>query len=51
MSKQNKGNYLNKPAKKKSGMKETMIFGNGTTLEEKQRDKKKYKNNKLNEGK
>lgn len=51
MAKQNKGNYLNKKTKKRSGMKETMIYGNGTTLEEKERAKKKYKNNKLNEGK
>ena len=30
-------------------MKEQMIYGNGQTLEEMERDKKKYKNNKLNE--
>lgn len=51
MSKQNQGNYLNKKAKKKSGMKETMIYGNGVTSEQKEQSKKKYKNNKLNEGK
>jgi hypothetical protein len=51
MSKDN-GNkpYLNKTGKqKKSGMKETLIYGNGNTLEERENAKKKYKNNKLNE--
>ena len=50
MSKDQKGNYLNKTGKKKSGgMKEQLIYGNGTTNEDRQRAKKKYKNNKLNE--
>jgi hypothetical protein len=50
MSKKHKGNYLNKTGKKKSGgMKETLIYGNGKTLEERENAKKKYKNNKINE--
>jgi hypothetical protein len=50
MSKENKGNYLNKSSKKKKGgMKETLIYGNGGSLKERENADKKYKKNKLNE--
>jgi len=50
MSKVNKGNYLNKSGKKKTGgAKEQLIYGNGPTLTEIQKSKKKFKKNKLNE--
>jgi hypothetical protein len=48
MSKENKAPYLNKKTKKK-GMKETLIYGTGNSLKERENADKKYKKNKLNE--
>ena len=48
MKKTNKP-YLDAPKKDNSGMKEQLIYGNGTTIKEKEDKKKKEKDILLNE--
>jgi hypothetical protein len=50
MSKENKGEYLEGKTKEDTdAVKEQMIFGNAPSLEETEKKKKKFKDNKLNE--
>ena len=52
MSKEEKTPYMDDPAKTKKDQKnqrENLIYGNDTAVEEKDRLKKEYRDNKLNE--
>lgn len=41
--------YMDKPNKKKEQVKDQLIYGDGETIKEKDKKKKDYKDNQLNE--
>ncbi len=49
MSKNVKGEYLQKKEDSKDEVKEQMIYGSGDTIEEKKKKRQQYKDNQLNE--
>ncbi len=49
MSKNVKGEYLQKKKDSKDEVKEQLIYGSGDTIEEKKKKKQQYQDNQLNE--